>query len=930
MAESQRPSRQDLVVPPQGSSLPMVLGALVCAAAGFGLVWSLGIGRSSGGFTLPFATHATMPDGSLPTAVIDAADPAAPLAADAVPRTFADDPMPGAPRRFPAIDDAGATPAAGQRGWPASPAAAAPPSADERYPTRPAALEVPDDVKPLDPGQPVAAPANASSRLAPRTSSPVRRTSFAATEEDRFSRVSSPIPAAFDADAAGGQPLAADDATAEPDAAVAGGLDAGGPAAGEPADDPAPLAADAAPPPTRSRFARMAEAAPAAADPTPTAPPAAADPTTDAAANDAPLNEEPATGDPANAAPLPADQPAAESTRARAPAADAGTGPATGPAAGIAPGVAAPPPADAVAARAAVPPSPAVRGPTSADILPPATAPPQAFPRPAAAPAPLPATGMAAAGLPAVAPAASPTSSPVIAAGSAGASAFAGAPPMGPPPAPRAAAPRGGDAGPAAGAAAGFPAGAVSTGQGRPGAPQLEGTQTPQLIVEKRGPREIQVGKPARYEILVRNVGKAIAQDVTLRDTVPYGTTLVATTPPASPAGGPAELVWPLGPLPPGGETRVSMEVMPQIEGDIGSVASVSFRAEASLRSRATKPDLRLELSETKPVRIGGDMPLSLKVSNPGTGVATGVVLEGILPEGVSHRAGRELEFDIGQLRPGESRSIDLVLSTTGPGVHQARFTVRADGRLEVEQAARIEITAPTLELKAEMPSRRYLQRPATCVLTMVNAGTAAARSVELAAQLPAGLKFVRANHAGWYDERTHRVLWNLEELPPGEVGAVEFVVMPVDLGPQKIVAAARSTDGPSDQAAHTVEVEGLAALFFEVTDSEDPIEVGGLTEYIVRLRNQGTKAAGGVRLTATMLGDMEPVDAKGPSAHHVENLSFVFDPLARLSPAEEAVYRIRVRGRRAGDQRVQVQVVSDDHPAPTTKEEVTRVYADQ
>jgi hypothetical protein len=110
---------------------------------------------------------------------------------------------------------------------------------------------VPDDVKPLDPSQPVAAPANASSRLAPRTSSPVRRTSFAATEEDRFSRVSSPIPAAFDADAAGGQPRAADDATAEPDAAVAGGpaadgLPVGGPTAGEPADDPAPLAADVA------------------------------------------------------------------------------------------------------------------------------------------------------------------------------------------------------------------------------------------------------------------------------------------------------------------------------------------------------------------------------------------------------------------------------------------------------------------------------------------------------------------------------------------------------------------------------------------------------------------------------------------------------------------------------------------------------------
>ncbi|MFM7244378.1 MAG: hypothetical protein ACKO40_09430, partial [Planctomycetaceae bacterium] len=69
---------------------------------------------------------------------------------------------------------------------------------------------------------------------------------------------------------------------------------------------------------------------------------------------------------------------------------------------------------------------------------------------------------------------------------------------------------------------------------------------------------------------------------------------------------------------------------------------------------------------------------------------------------------------------------------------------------------------------------------------------------------------------------------------------------------------------------------------------------------------------------------------AKGPVPHRVDNLAIVFDPLARLAPAEEAVYRVRVRGRREGDQRVQVQLTSDDQPAPITKEEITRVYADR
>ena len=822
VSEAERTSRQDLVVAPRKSGLPLLLGAVLCAGTGFGLVWALGIGRSGAGEDLASPVQTALPTASpdAPT-VTFAADQTVSSGSDGGAANAQPDTAPWAPRQLShPTSDADAPRAMNESGWrtPATPAAS--PAPLDRYPTRPAALEAPDSSLPMP-----APPAHdgRTSRFAP---------------PGRFPGT-------------GAEPIRLASAEAEP-------LDAQIPP--DPVDATTPADADRSgddviPAETPVRSAVLHGETPLAA--APLAPPTAA--STGSSGDDL-------------LAPAPTDI------------------------------------------------APAPLAPTPTDM----------------APAPL-------------APAPVAASAPVVTA--AATNPFASAPPMGPnrsaPPVtmntmnamntmtndPR---------GPMSGGASSGP-GSATAGQGRPGPMQLEGLQTPQLALEKRGPREIQVGKAARYEILLRNVGTATAQDVTLRDAVPYGTTLITTTPPASPVGAgqpvvpganpggmTAELVWALGVIAPGGEARVSMEVMPEIEGEIGSVASVSFRTEASVRSRATKPDLKLEASETKAVRIGGEVKLSLKVSNPGTGIATGVVLEGLLPDGISHSAGRELEFDVGQLRPGESRTIDLVLGSTGPGVHMARFAARADGRLEVEQPIRIEVTAPTLELSAEMPSRRYLQRPATCVLSMVNAGTAPARAVELVAQLPPGMKFVRANHAGWYEERFHRVLWNLEELPPGERGTVEMVLMPVDLGPQKIVAAARSSDGPSDQAAHTVEVEGLASLFFEVTDSEDPIEVGGMTEYIVRIANQGTKAASGVRLTATLLGDLEPVDAKGPAAHRVENLTVIFDPLARLAPTEEAVFRVRVRGRREGDQRMQVQLVSDDHPAPITKEEITRVYADR
>ena len=472
-----------------------------------------------------------------------------------------------------------------------------------------------------------------------------------------------------------------------------------------------------------------------------------------------------------------------------------------------------------------------------------------------------------------------------------------------------------------------------TSGQGRPGLPQTEGLQTPQLTLEKSGPRDLQVGKPARFEVVIRNVGAATAHDTVLRDAVPYGTSLITTMPPASPADTNApsgELLWAIGELKPGQEARVAMEVMPQLEGDVGSVASVTFRADATVRSRVTKPALEITAETPQPTLIGEMMAVDILLSNPGTGTATGVIVEGILPDSVSHPAGREVEFDVGQLEPGSSRSISLKLATITPGVHEIRIGARADGGIEVSRPLRAEITAPMLELHADIPKRRYLQRPATCTLNMHNTGTAPALAVELAAQLPPGMKFVRANNAGYYDENTHRVLWSLEELPAGELGTVEFVAMPTVLGPQTIVAAVRNPAGLADQLSHSIEVEGLASLALEVADSEDPIEINGLTEYVVRVENQGTKAAENVALSAKLLGDLQPVEARGPVPYEVQNLMITFEPLASLAPADEAVFHVQVRGRRPGNQRVQFQLQSDDLQAPLTSEEMTHVYADR
>ncbi len=390
------------------------------------------------------------------------------------------------------------------------------------------------------------------------------------------------------------------------------------------------------------------------------------------------------------------------------------------------------------------------------------------------------------------------------------------------------------------------------------------------------------------------------------------------------------ELVWTLGTLRPNEEAAVEMEIMPQTEGEIGSVATVHFGADASARSIVTKPQLVIEANAASKVLIGETVTLSITVSNPGSGAATGVVLEEHLPQGFQHPAGSELEYDIGTLRPGESKKIELRLTAATAGAATNLLAVRGDGNLRVEDRRPIEVIAPKLELAMDGPKRRYLEREATYQVTVSNPGSAPAQDVELVAYLPAGLKFVGANNAGQYVEAERAVHWRLEELPAQETGKVELVTMPTEPGQQRIKIRGMAQRGVSAEREQPVIVEGIAAVMFQVADTTDPIEVGGETTYEVRVVNQGSKAASNLRLAVTLPQEMQPLAAEGPTRYAVESNAVIFDGLARLAPKAETTYRIRVKALRPGDLRAKFQLLTDEMQSPVTKEESTRVFADE
>jgi uncharacterized repeat protein (TIGR01451 family) len=468
----------------------------------------------------------------------------------------------------------------------------------------------------------------------------------------------------------------------------------------------------------------------------------------------------------------------------------------------------------------------------------------------------------------------------------------------------------------------------AAEGTGRPAERALEGVQKPSLVIQKFAPPEIQVGKPAKFRVQIRNVGGQTASDVVIRDEVPQGTRLVSTTPKADVDG--THLIWQIGALSTGEEKTVEIELMPTTEGDIGSVAAVTFAAQASAKAHCTMPQLAIRMTAPSQVMIGQDEHVKIELRNPGTGDATNVMLLENVPENVRHPAGPALEFEVGTLKAGETRSMDLVLTAQKAGKVVNALTARADGNLQVQQQVEFEVIAPGLQVSVDGPEKRYLERPATYQVSVQNPGTAPAHDIELVTKLPKGMKFVKANNMGQYDAASHAVYWSLAELPEGEKGTVELVAMPVEAGSQTLEVQGKAQQGLSDQTKREVMVEGLSAIMFEVRDSEDPIEINGETTYDIRVMNQGSKAATNVQVVVSLPAGLQFVSASGETHFSGERGGIVFEPLKQLAPKADTVYRVTVKGVQPGDQRVTVQVSTDDINQPIRREESTRVFGDQ
>ena len=256
-------------------------------------------------------------------------------------------------------------------------------------------------------------------------------------------------------------------------------------------------------------------------------------------------------------------------------------------------------------------------------------------------------------------------------------------------------------------------------------------------------------------------------------------------------------------------------------------------------------------------------------------------------------------------------------------------------------------LVEPMLVAKQAGPAKCLVKAEPTYQIELSNPGTAATDPVQLWASLPAGFEFVSATDGGAFADANRAVGWRLPGLPAGSTKVVtlkvratapsEGVIRTVAMASTSAEAVtpaggvpteARPTKGLEARAETLVKAEGVPALRFEVVDLEDPIVIGAEAVYEVRVTNSGTGPCTNVLLVAELAEGTSAAGAAGPTNGRVTGQQIAFDPIPTLGVKAEAVYKVRVKGTTAGDQRFRMKLSCDQIKTPIIKEENTRFYS--
>lgn len=434
------------------------------------------------------------------------------------------------------------------------------------------------------------------------------------------------------------------------------------------------------------------------------------------------------------------------------------------------------------------------------------------------------------------------------------------------------------------------------------------------------------VGQECVCKLVVTNTGSGSAADVTVETHFPTSARLIKATP--KPQAADAFLTWSIGTLPAGASKTIEVVLVPSQQGDFQPSAHVRHTSTAVAGFQVLEPMLKLAISGPSQVSAGDPASQVVTITNPGTGVATNVFLEAVIPQGLEHARGGKLRTDLGNLNPGETRSVRLALAAVSGGDHVLQVGAKADAGLSQAATSTVKVVAPSLISSVEGPGLRYLGRDADYTISITNDGAATSENVRVMHKLPSGFDYVKSTRGAKYDRQSRMVSWFVGRLDRGQTVQLGLTLAATKAGAFTHLVRATSDQGVVSDSQVTTRVEGVSALAVSVADLDDPVEVGAEAAYSIEIKNEGSAPASNVALVCELPLGTTFKSAKGPSRHAEAAGKIIFQPLATIAPGQTVTYQVQAAGDQPGMKRFRA-TISSDATESLISEEVTRFYGE-
>lgn len=378
-------------------------------------------------------------------------------------------------------------------------------------------------------------------------------------------------------------------------------------------------------------------------------------------------------------------------------------------------------------------------------------------------------------------------------------------------------------------------------------------TATPQVIdlslgktVDQPAPN---LGEQITFMIGLNNAGPDTATNVAVLDRLPAGVSYVSS----SPSQGTFDVLsgrWNVGTVPPG--TNVTLRIVAQVTQfgpQINStevVAADQFdmdstpgnndpeeddQANVTVTAQAADLSLTLSVSDDAP-NVGDEITLTVQVQNAGPDAATATAVGLPLPEGLtflsatpssgSYDSARGL-WGIGPVATGSEVRLEVVARVDLPDAQAVTAEVAAvdqadpdstpnnqrAGEDDQASAAIVPQVADLSIAKVDLPDPVYAGRELTYIITVANAGPAAATDVVVTDELPAHVSFVSAETSqGSASQADGTVVAQLNSLAQQATATITIIVLvePAYEGPlvNRAEIQGRQYDGQPENNADT------------------------------------------------------------------------------------------------------------------------------